>query len=82
MNGSHTELLVVASPIIERGKGEVIEDKVAIKREAVEPELVSEAYSGHISPRRRRRSSSLQHLVSRRRRHLPLPISEPLSYVF
>jgi len=75
-------LLVVASPIIERGKGKVIEDKVAIEREAVEPELVSETYSCHISPRRRRRSSSLQHLVSRCCRHLPLPISELLSNVF
>ena len=77
VNGAHTELLVVASPIVERGEREVIEDKVAIEREAVEPELIPEAYSGHVSPRRRRRSS-LQHLVSRRRRHPPLPIS----YVF
>jgi len=82
VNGAHTELLVVASPIIERGKGEVIKDKVAIERKAVEPELVTEAYSGHISPRRWRRSSSLQHLVSRRCRHFPLPISELISHFF
>jgi len=74
VNGAHAELLVVAGPVVERGECEVIEDQVAIQREAIEPELIPEAYSGHVCTRRLRRSSSaLQHLISRRRRHLPLP---------
>ena len=48
MDGAHAEGLIVAGGVVERGEGEVIEDKGALKREGVEPQLVPEADSSQL----------------------------------
>lgn len=70
VNGAHAKLLVVAGPVVKGGEGEIIEDEVAVERVGVEPQLVPEAYSGHISSRRRWRSwwAAFQPRVRRRNR--------------
>lgn len=67
VNGAHSELFVVTSPVVERGQGEVIKNQIAIKRVSIEPELVSEANSGHVRAWRLRRC----------RRRSPLKIRDP-----
>ena len=37
MNGAHAELLVVASPVVERRESKVIEHQVSVQRVSVEP---------------------------------------------
>lgn len=69
VDGSATELLVVAGPVVEGGEGEVLEDEVAVEGAGVEPQLVSKAYPRHVRPRRwPHRRRSLQALPGRRRR--------------
>lgn len=67
VNGAHAKLFIVAGPVVEGGEGEVIEDKIAIERERVEPELVPEAYPRHVRSRRWRRTAF--HARRRRRPH-------------
>lgn len=55
VNGAHSELFVVTSPVVERGQGEIIENQVSIKRVSIEPELVSKANSSHVRAWRLRR---------------------------
>lgn len=71
VDGSATELLVVAGQVVEGGESEVVEDEVAVEGAGVEPQLVSKAYPRHVRPRRRPHCRrSLQALHGRRRRRL------------
>lgn len=83
VDGAGSELFVVAGPVVEGGKGEVVEDEVAVERVGVEPQLVPEADPGHVRSRRRRhpRGVPLDHRRplprgwKRRRRHRTVPYS-------
>jgi hypothetical protein len=53
VNRAHPNMLVVASPVIERRECKIIEDEVSVEGETVEPKLISEADACQIGARRR-----------------------------
>lgn len=68
---ARTEGLVVAGDVVEWGEREVVEDKVAVERVGIEPQLVAEADPRHVRARRgqeRHRAIGARR-GQRRRRH-------------